>query len=313
MSGGVDLISNLNPSDLVIFYVVAREKSLSSAAEKLFLTQPAITYHIQSLEKYARVKLIEFKRHQAVLTPRGQELLKYAEGIYQQMVDADRYVNFIRESNLRIGIASIYDTMVGPLLQAMFEKQDHHLKLMVKSGNAFEMVQDVLDSSLDLAIVPQFDYAGEKLNHITVSHPEKVVCFTASNQVIEGEPLDWKDLFNYPLVTGPEASVIRTFLFEKFRQEGFEEPSPAAEVGTVEWCKTLVENGKGISFTLAQDIEKQVSEGRFKLVALKEYLYITAEAVTRPDISNFIINKFVNMVRKTFGYSEPGAGSTSDK
>jgi DNA-binding transcriptional LysR family regulator len=310
-SGGVQMISNLNPNDLVIFYVVAREKSLSSAAEKLFLTQPAITYHIQSLEKYVRVKLIEFKRHQVVLTPHGQELLKYAEGIYQHLVDADRYVNFIRESNLRIGIASVYDTMVGPLLQAMFDEQDHRIKLMVKSGNAFEIVQDVLDSTLDLAIVPRYDYAGEKLNQIQVSHPEKIVCFTASHQVIEDEPLDWKDLYNYPLVTGPETSVIRRLLFDKFRQEGFEEPSLAAEVGNVEWCKTLVENGNGLSFTLAQDIEKQVTEGRFKLVPLREYLYITAEAVTRPDISNFIIEKFVNMVKTAFGYSDPGDNPAS--
>ena len=219
------MIPNLNPNDLVIFYVVAREKSLSSAAEKLFLTQPAITYHIQSLEKYARVKLIEFKRHQVVLTPSGQELLKYAEEIYQQLVDADRYVNFIRESNLRIGIASVYDTLVGPLLQAMFDEQDQHIKLMVKSANAFEMVQDVLNSTLDLAILPRYDYAGEKLNHIQVSHPEKIVCFAAPHQVIDDEPLDWKDLLNYPLVTGPETSVIRRLLFDKFRQEGLEEPA----------------------------------------------------------------------------------------
>ena len=303
------MIPNLNPNDLVIFYVVAREKSLSSAAEKLFLTQPAITYHIQSLEKYARVKLIEFKRHQVVLTPSGQELLKYAEEIYQQLVDADRYVNFIRESNLRIGIASVYDTLVGPLLQAMFDEQDQHIKLMVKSANAFEMVQDVLNSTLDLAILPRYDYAGEKLNHIQVSHPEKIVCFAAPHQVIDDEPLDWKDLLNYPLVTGPETSVIRRLLFDKFRQEGLEEPSLAAEMGNVEWCKTLVESGRGLSFTLAQDIEKQVEEGRFKLVPLKEYLYIIAEVVTRPDISNFIINKFVNMVKTTFGYSDPDVGS----
>ena len=303
------MIPNLNPNDLVIFYVVAREKSLSSAAEKLFLTQPAITYHIQSLEKYARVKLIEFKRHQVVLTPSGQELLKYAEEIYQQLVDADRYVNFIRESNLRIGIASVYDTLVGPLLQAMFDEQDQHIKLMVKSANAFEMVQDVLNSTLDLAILPRYDYAGEKLNHNQVSHPEKIVCFAAPHQVIDDEPLDWKDLLNYPLVTGPETSVIRRLLFDKFRQEGLEEPSLAAEMGNVEWCKTLVESGRGLSFTLAQDIEKQVEEGRFKLVPLKEYLYIIAEVVTRPDISNFIINKFVNMVKTTFGYSDPDVGS----
>jgi DNA-binding transcriptional LysR family regulator len=297
------IIPNLNPNDLVIFCVVAREKSLSSAAEKLSLTQPAITYHIQTLEKFTRVKLIEFKRHRATLTPYGQELFKYAESIYERLVDAERYIRFIMESNLRVGIASVYDTLVSPLLQEMFDERDREVKLMVKSGNAFEIVQDVVDSTLDLAIVPQFDYADEKLKYIQVSHPEKIVCFAAAQQELPEEPLGWEDLYDYPLVSGPESSVIRRVLFDKFRELGLEEPSLAAEVGNVEWCKTLVENGRGLSFTLAKDIEAQVAEGRFKLVPLREYVSITAESITRLDITNPIIDKFILLVKKVFDYS----------
>ncbi len=297
------MIPNLNPNDLVIFYVVAKEKSLSSAAEKLSLTQPAVTYHIQALEKFTRVKLIEFKRHQTTLTPHGLELLKYAEGIYERLVDAERYINFVRESNLRVGIASVYDTLLTPLLQELFDERDHEVKLMVKSGNAFEMVQDVLDSSLDLAIVPKFDYPGEKLNYLQVSHPEEIVCFAAAHQPLPDGPLGWEDLYRYPLVSGPETSVIRRVIFDKYREMGLEEPNLAAEVGTVEWCKTLVENGRGLSFTLFKDIEKQVEEGRFKLVPLKESLSIIAESVTRLDISNPIIQKFILLVKKAFNYA----------
>jgi LysR family transcriptional regulator, transcriptional activator of the cysJI operon len=297
-------VPNLNLNSLVIFYVVAKEGSLSSAANKLFLTQPAITYHIQSLEDYTRVKLLDFKKRQVILTPHGRELFKYAKEIYQQLIDAERFINFIRESNLRVGITSIYNTLVGPLINDMFEKQDPEVKLMVKSGDAMEMVRDVVDATLDLVIVPRFDYKDGKLNHIQVSLPEKIVCFASTQQVISKEPLEWKDLRDYPLVTGSETSVIRTMLFNKMKEKGLEAPVLAAEVGDSEWCKTLVENGKGLSFTLASDIEKQVAEGRLKLVPLKEYLYLTAEAVTGSDVSNPIIEKFISMVKQAFGYSE---------
>jgi DNA-binding transcriptional LysR family regulator len=298
------MIPNLNPNDLVIFFTVAKEKSLSSAAEKLFLTQPAITYHIQSLEEYTRVKLIDFKKRQIVLTSHGKELLKYAGEIYQQLTAAERFIEFIRESNIRVGSASVYDTLIGPLLNSMFETKNPEVKLTVKSGNAFEMVQDVLDTKLDLAIVPQFDYASEKLNHIQVSDPEKIVCFASSHQIIYKEPLEWKDLRGYPLVAGPETSVIRRLIFEKFKNEGLPEPSLAAEVGSIEWCKNLVENGKGLSFTLAKDINKEIIERRLKIIPLKEYVYITAEAVTRTDMSNPIILKFIEMVKQVFGYTD---------
>jgi DNA-binding transcriptional LysR family regulator len=297
------MIPNLNPDDLIIFYIVAKEKSLSSAADKVFLTQPAITYHIQALEKYTRVKLLEFKKRQVILTPHGKDLFKYAEAIYDKLNDAEILIKSFRESNLRLGIASVYDTLVGPLLPSLFEGQTPGAKLMVKSGNSFEMVQDVLDSTLDLAIVPQFDYERAKLNHIQVSQPQKIVCFASFQQTIEKEPLEWKDLYNYPLVVGPDSSVIRRIILDKFREENLEVPSLAAEVGTIEWCKTLVENGKGLSFTLEQDIEKQLLEGRLKLVALKEHLYITAEAVTRSDILSPVITRLISMVKNVFGYT----------
>jgi DNA-binding transcriptional LysR family regulator len=305
------IIPNLNPDDLIVFYVAAREKSLSSAADKLFLSQPAVTYHIQSLEKYVRVKLLEFKRHQINLTPQGTELLKYAEAIYQQLVDAERYIRFIREANLRVGIASVYDSIIGPSLPAMFEVQNPKATLMIKSGNAFDIVQDVINSTLDLAIVPQFDYGSEKISHVQVSNPEKIVCFTAPHQVMPRKLLDWKDIYKYPLVSGPDSSVIRRLIFEKFKAAGFAEPTLAAEVGNVEWCKTLVENGKGLSFTMEKAIQTQVKDGRFKLVPMKEYLYITAESISRSDVSNPIITNFIAVVKNAFNYTGKTPGKAT--
>ena len=136
----MDVLPNLNPNDLLVFYTVAKEKSLSSAAEKLFLTQPAITYHIQSLEGYTHVKLIEFKKRQATLTAHGKELFKYAEAIYQQLIEADKYIQFVRQANFRVGIASVFVSLVEPLLNSMFKGQKSTVKLVVKSGNSFEIL-----------------------------------------------------------------------------------------------------------------------------------------------------------------------------
>ena len=296
------MLPNLNPNDLLIFYTVAKEKSLSSAAEKLFLTQPAVTYHIQSLEGYTHVKLLEFKKRQATLTAHGKELFRYAEAIYGQLVEADKYISFVREANFRVGIASVYVSLVEPLLLKMFKGQKSGVKLVVKSGNSFEMVQEVIDSNLDLAIVPRFEYGSDKLNHIQVSHPENVICFTSPQQNLPSGPLTWNELVKYPLVAGPETSVIRRVLSRKLKEEGLEAVSPAVEVSNITWTKTMIEKGKGLGFTVERDIENEVSEGKFKLIPLKEYLQITAEAVTRSDVSNPIIGQFITMVKKAFNY-----------
>ena len=296
------MIPNLDLNNLVIFYIVAKEKSLSAAADKLFLTQPAVTYRIKSLEKYTGVKLLEFKKRQATLTPHGEELFRYAEDIYRQLVNADMLIKSATESYLRAGIASMYTATVGPVVKQMFEEIPQ-VNLTVRSGDAATMVQDVLDLYLDLAIVPHFDYNVGKLSRITVSGPQKIVCFASTDQTIEGEPLSWKDMSNYPLVSGPESSVIRKVILAKLKSEGLELQKFAAEVNNTEWCKTLVENGKGLSFTIAEDIAGQVSEVRLKTVALDEDMFLTAEVIMRSDtFMNPHIKQFIRLVKKAFGY-----------
>ncbi len=293
-------VPNLDLYNLVIFYVVAREKSLSSAAEKLFLTQPAVTYHIKALEEYTRVKLLEFKKRQVVLTPHGEELFRYAEAIYRQMVDADMYIRAARESSLRAGIASVYTATIGPVVQQMFEAEPG-FRLTVRSGNAMEMVQDVLDSRLDLAVVPDFDYDADKLRRTVVSAPQRIICFAAYNQVFAKEPLSWRELAGYPLISGPESSVFRHMIFDKLRSVGLEPQQLAAEVDSVDWCKKLVEDGKGISFTIAGDIDAQIARKRLKTVALDEDLYVAAVVVMRADTyHNPNIKRFVALVKEAF-------------
>jgi DNA-binding transcriptional LysR family regulator len=306
----METFPNLDPNNLVIFYVVVIEKSLTSAAEKLFLTQPAVTYRLKSLEEYTRVKLLEIKKHQVVLTPSGEEVFKYAREIYQQLVNADRYIHTVRESNLRVGIASIYSTTVSPVLNTLFEEPKSNVRLTIESGNAFVMVQNVLDSRLDLAVVPRFSYSDAKLKTITISEPIRMVCFAGCDQAVSQQPLEWKDLNRYPLVGGPSTSVVRRMVEEKFKSIGLEMRPLAAEVDDIEWCITLVERGKGLSFAFYADIENKIKEGRLKTIALKEDLFVSAEAVLLPGLYiSPIIDKFIRMVTKAFKQRESGQGT----
>jgi LysR family transcriptional regulator, transcriptional activator of the cysJI operon len=297
----MEALPNLDPNNLVIFYVVVSEKSLTSAAEKLYLTQPAVSYRLKSLEEYTRVKLLEIKKHQVLMTPAGEEVFKYAREVFQQLVSADRYIRSVRESNLRVGIASIYSTTVSPVLNTLFEEQSAEVKLTVESGNAFEMVQSVLESRLDLAVVPRFNYTTEKIKTIAVSEPLKLVCFAGRDQAVAQQPLDWIDLNQYPLVGGPPTLVVRRMVEEKFKSLGLEMRPLAAEVDDIGWCITLVEHGKGLSFAFYADIEKQIREGRLKIIVLKEDLFVSADAVIPQGIfMSPIIDKFIRMVTKAF-------------
>jgi hypothetical protein len=87
------MIPSLNPNNLVVFYLVAEEKSMSAAAEKLCLTQPAVTYRLKSLEESVGVKLLKFKKPGRLSTAR---IYHYAEAIYQSL-NAESLIQSIKE------------------------------------------------------------------------------------------------------------------------------------------------------------------------------------------------------------------------
>jgi hypothetical protein len=74
-----------------------------------------------------------------------------------------------------------------------------------------------------------------------------------------------------------------------------------AEVAHIEWCITLVEHGKGLSFAFFSDIEEKVIQGRLKVIPLVEDLFLSAQAVmSNSTFVNPIIEKFILMVKKAF-------------
>ena len=60
-----------------VFFEVATHLSFSKAADILYISQPAITKHIQSLEKYYKISLFERKGNSVSLTSEGKILLEY--------------------------------------------------------------------------------------------------------------------------------------------------------------------------------------------------------------------------------------------
>ena len=64
---------------LRVFHTVARRLNFTKTAEELFITQPAVSKHIQEIEHYFKVKLFERNGTKIKLTAAGEVLLQYTE------------------------------------------------------------------------------------------------------------------------------------------------------------------------------------------------------------------------------------------
>ena len=212
--------SKLGLQSLIVFYYVATEESITSAADKLYLTQPTITYHIKSLEETINLKLLNIKRQKVYLTPAGTGLLPYAREIHQQMVNAEKFLEDFRGANFRVGIAATFGPVVA-FAAIEFEELHPNVKLIVKNTSSFDIADDVLSSQVDLGIVVGMDYHNPKLKAIPISTREQLVLVASpASPICEKPRIELSDLCGYPLVAGPENSATRRIILEKFKAEG---------------------------------------------------------------------------------------------
>jgi DNA-binding transcriptional LysR family regulator len=287
---------------LIVFYLVASEGSITSAADKLCLTQPAVTYHIRSLERTVRLKLLDVRRQKVSLTPAGAGLFKYAREIYQQMTSAEKYLEDLREGSLRIGVGFSVSTIVA-LAVAKFEEIYPHVRLIVRNSPSFDVAEDVLSSQVDLGIVVGLDYKKPKLRAIPISARERLaLVVSSSSPVPEKERLEIADLCGYPLVAAPETSATRQIILSKFEAEGLKVPPLiTAEVNSLEGGLSLVESGRGMGLFHIKLVEKKIAEGQLKELPLSDDILVGVNAlfhVNGPE--HPVAGKFVALVRKVF-------------
>lgn len=140
-----------------VFYEVARQLSFSKAAETLYISQPAISKHIQSLEKFYKVSLFERKGISVALTTEGKILLEHltkARELQRQLeFDITRQKNLqLAKGSLTLGTSTTISLYVIPPVFSAFHQKYPNIDLKLVNRNSENILKALLDHEIDLAI-----------------------------------------------------------------------------------------------------------------------------------------------------------------
>jgi DNA-binding transcriptional LysR family regulator len=140
-----------------VFFEVATNLSFSKAAEVLYISQPAITKHIQSLEKNYKVSLFERKGNSVSLTAEGKILLAHvvkARELQRQLAfDITRQKNLHQaKGSLTLGTSTTISLYVIPPVFSAFHQQYPNIELKLVNRNSENILKALLDHEIDLAI-----------------------------------------------------------------------------------------------------------------------------------------------------------------
>ena len=294
---------SINTYHLVVFYFVATNKNISTAAEELCLTQPTVTKHIKNLENNLGMKLIEVKRKRVVLTSAGEGLYLYAREVYSQAIAAERYAEHMKYSNVNIGVSPLFVSAISKAINALTDKLHSNGKINLKFGSHMDLIEDVIDLKLDLAIVPDLGYGQDKVSHTRIADGVNLVFFASPAHVIfKKANIQWKDICDYPLLVGHEPFATKRVIPDKLIAEGVHTPlNMDLTANNIECCKILVKNGKNISVCLKEDIERELNEGTLRIIPLPNPATVEVDAVAhRGLLTSPIIQNMISFMKDSF-------------
>ena len=191
------------------FLTVAREGSITGAANYLHLTQPTLSRQLQDLEKELGQKLLIRGKHKVILTPEGMMLRKRAEEIVELVdkTEADfRSINDIIGGDIYIGSGET-DSMKY-IAEIMNDIQQIYpdIKFHIYSGNAEDVTEKLDKGLLDFGILIQpIDLS--KYNNIAL--PEKDVwgvIMRKDSPLANKKEIKLEDLISVPLIASRQMS-----------------------------------------------------------------------------------------------------------
>lgn len=239
------------------FTAVADEGHLTRAAERLHLSQPAVSSHIKALEDDLGVTLFERTPSGMVLTRAGRKLVEHAERVLSaagELRHAARAYQGEISGHVRLGTVSDPELLrLGEFLGRLVERHpglEIELRQEV-SGAALEAVRTgELDASFYFGEMAQPEIAAMRIRDMTY----RVVAPAAWAARVHRAP--WAEVAALPWILTPEISSHSQLLRELFDRHGVE-PTKVAEADNEAVIANLVESGVGLSL-LREDLALQL-------------------------------------------------------
>ena len=261
----------INLNQLRAFYLAAKEKSVTKAADILHITQPAVTMQIRSLGDTLDVKLFRKYGKELQLTDVGMILFGYAERIFQVVEELEyvlkRYGD-LTQGSLTIGTTRSFARHLMPGLLSRFQERFPTIKVSLKVGSSQEIADGLMEFKYDLGIIGRLPQMN-KLKVIPYTREEFCLVTSANHRFAEKKKVSIAELKNEPIIIRESGSGSRFAILSLFDSYGVK-PSVLVEAGSVEFIKEYIMKGRGISFLYKPEIELETQMGLLKPMSLKE-------------------------------------------
>jgi DNA-binding transcriptional LysR family regulator len=255
----------MDTRQLAAFCEVVERRSFSLAAEKLGVTQPAVSLQVRSLEKRLGTQLLDRSGRRVEPTEAGlrlyrgaQRLLALEEQLVEDVAGSD---DGDLQGELAIGASTGPGGIVMAVLLCEFQRRNPGLHVALHVHDTQRIVELVAERSLELGVV------GAATRHRGVQFEpffrDEVILVCPPGHPFAGRTVTLDELRAEPLIAMQEGAGVRQVLEEELRAQGLRlrDLDVRLELGLQESVKTAVQRGYGLTFISRTSVEAELAAG----------------------------------------------------
>ncbi|MBQ1220703.1 MAG: LysR family transcriptional regulator [Peptococcaceae bacterium] len=270
-----------------VFITVADKKNFSKAAKALSLTQPAVSFQIQTLEQYYQTMLFDRVNRHVKLTAAGELLLDYAVHMNNLQAELERNMQQLTghvKGELLVGASTTIGEYILPYVVGAFKQEYPDVNATIQIMNTNDIAENVNNKSFDLGIIEGPVELTENMESIAFLEDELVLAIPSNHPFATKESITLEELKTLPYITREPGSGSRLIFEQALIDADFdiEELHMVMELGSTTSIKSAIMGGLGISTISKWAIQDLVKTG--KVAAL------TIEGLTLKRTFNIILN-----------------------
>jgi DNA-binding transcriptional LysR family regulator len=255
----------MDTRQLAAFCAVVERKSFSQAAERLGVTQPAVSLQIRSLEQRLGRRLLDRSGRRVEPTEAGlrlyasaQRLLQAEEQLLEELESDDEGVV---TGTLELGASTGPGGSVVPVLLCDFQERHPDVRVRLTVSDTQTVVARVADRELELGIVG----AGRRHRGVAFEpfFRDEVVLAVPASHPFAGKTVTLEQLRGEPLIVMQEGAGVRQVIEDELRKTGtrLRDLDVRLELGLQESVRSAVLAGHGVTFISRLAVESDLATG----------------------------------------------------
>jgi DNA-binding transcriptional LysR family regulator len=259
--------------ELQIFVAAAEEENFSAAARKLHLSQPAVSFQIQTLEQRLQVQLFQRIGRRIVLTEAGRELLPMAREMIQLSSRIEESMcasQGLVKGHVVIGCSTSPGKYILPHLIGAFRKQYPEVQFSVEVMTREAVEEKLLDRQIHIGVLSLCS-KNKDLECWTMLVDELVLIVGANHPWASRDRVTPAELRSVEWILREGGAATRQLVATTLAEQGLspDDLHVAMELGSTEAVESAVEAGLGVSIVSRVAVRRGLELGRIKALEIE--------------------------------------------